>query len=493
MPEHLILVEKAGYRKGLLDDWPVITAAEYLTEPTWQQKKGLRIVNLCRSQKYLGEGYYCSLLAEARSHKIIPSVRTLQDLSRKSLYSLETEDIDRRVQKILGRRDRQIETTSFSVTVMFGYTTPRELQGLARELFELFRAPLMRVSFEKKATWRISGIRALGIQDIDIEKEEAFREALASYLSKRWRAPKQKRLGKYDLAILHNPDEGMPPSNRKALDKFLRAAHRHGLDAELITPRDFGRLAEFDALFIRETTAIDHHTYRFSRKAASEGLVVIDDPDSILRCTNKIYLAELLKANRIATPDTVIVRIGGLDELEERLGYPMVLKVPDGSFSLGVYKVENRQQLDQVSRRLFRDSELLLGQAYAYTEFDWRVGIINGEALYVCQYFMTKGHWQIYDHGSGGEVEGDHRTLAVADAPPHVVEMALRAASLIGNGLYGVDLKETADGILVIEVNDNPSIEHGVEDQVIGDALYDRVINEFLIRIESGKHQAAKK
>ena len=57
MPEHLILVEKAGYRKGLLDDWPVITAAEYLTEPTWQQKKGLRIVNLCRSQKSRLCGY----------------------------------------------------------------------------------------------------------------------------------------------------------------------------------------------------------------------------------------------------------------------------------------------------------------------------------------------------------------------------------------------------------------------------------------------------
>ena len=493
MPEHLILVEKAGYRKGMLDDWPAITAAEYLTDPTWQQKKGLRIVNLCRSQKYLGEGYYCSLLAEARSHKIIPSVKTLQDLSRKSLYSLETEDIDKRVEKVLGKRDRQIETTSFSVTVMFGQTTLRELQGLARELFELFRAPLMRVSFEKKATWRISAIRALGIQDIDDEKEAAFREALASYLSKRWRAPKQKRLGKYDLAILHDPDEKMPPSNRKALDKFLRAAHRQGLDAELITPRDFGRLAEFDALFIRETTAIDHHTYRFSRKAASEGLVVIDDPDSILRCTNKIYLAELLKANRIATPDTVIVRSGGIDELEQRLGYPMVLKVPDGSFSLGVYKVENRQQLDQVARRLFRDSELLLGQAYTYTEFDWRVGVINGEALYVCQYFMTKGHWQIYDHGSGGEVEGDHRTLSVGEAPAAVVDMALRAANLIGNGLYGVDLKETSDGILVIEVNDNPSIEHGVEDQVIGDTLYDRIIGEFLLRIEAGKQQSVKK
>ncbi|MEJ2309765.1 MAG: RimK family protein [Gammaproteobacteria bacterium] len=493
MPEHLILVEKAGYRNGLLDDWPVVTAAEYLTGPAWQQKKGLRIVNLCRSQKYLGEGYYCSLLAEARGHRVIPSVRTLRDLSRKSLYSLETEDIDRRVQKILGRRDKQIETTSFSVTVMFGRTALRELQGLARELFELFRAPLMRVNFEKRTVWRITAIRALGVQDLGEEQSEAFREALAGYLSKRWRGPRQKRSGRFDLAILHNPDERMPPSNPKALDRFLRAARRQGLDAELITPRDFGRLGEFDALFIRETTAIDHHTYRFSRKAASEGLVVIDDPDSILRCTNKIYLAELLKANRIATPDTVVVHSGGLDELEQRLGYPMVLKVPDGSFSLGVYKVGNRQQLEQVARRLFRDSELLLGQAYTYTEFDWRVGVLNGEALYVCQYFMTKGHWQIYDHGSGGEVEGDHRTLAVADAPAGVVETALRAASLIGNGLYGVDLKQTAGGVLVIEVNDNPSIDHGVEDQVEGEALYERIIGEFVARIEAGKSSAARK
>ena len=232
MPEHLILVEKAGYRKGLLDDLPVITAAEHLTEPACQQKRGLRIVNLCRSQKYLGEGYYCSLLAEARGHKVIPGVRTLRDLSRKSLYSLETEDIDRRVQKILGRRDRQIETTSFSVTVMFGHTSLRELQGLARELFELFRAPLMRVTFEKKTVWRITAIRALGIQDLAEEQDEAFREALAGYLSKRWRGPKQKRRGKYDLAILHNPDEVMPPSNRKALAHFIRAARE--VDADLV-------------------------------------------------------------------------------------------------------------------------------------------------------------------------------------------------------------------------------------------------------------------
>ncbi len=486
MTEHLLLVEKASHWKGQLKGYPVVTAAEYLKDPVWQQKRGLRIVNLCRSQKYLGEGYYCSLLAEARGHKVIPSVRTLRDLSRKSLYSLETEDLDKQVQRILGRRHKGVETTSFSVTMMFGNSPLKDFQPLARELFELFRAPLIRVVFEKKAEWRITGIKALGVQDLSDDQQEELDDALNSYLSKRWKAPRQKQMGRYDLAILQNPQEAMPPSDAKALKKFVRAAKKHGLDAELISPKDFGRLSEFDALFIRETTAIDHHTYRFARKAASEGLVVIDDPDSILRCTNKIYLEELLKLHRVSTPETVIVRSGGLDELEEKIAYPIVLKVPDGSFSLGVYKVENRQQLEQVSRKMFKDSELLLGQAYTYTPFDWRVGILNRKPLYVCQYFMSKDHWQIYDHGSL-EKEGDFRTFSVADAPKKVVDTALKAANLIGNGLYGVDLKETDAGVVVIEVNDNPSIESGVEDKVLGDELYEQIMAEFLARIEAGK------
>src|SRR3546814_1892046 len=52
-----------------------------------------------------------------------------------------------------------------------------------------------------------------------------------------------------------------------------------------------------------------------------------------------------------------------------------------------------------------------------------------------------------------------------------VVELALKAASLIGNGLYGVDLKQTPKGVVVIEVNDYPSINQGEEDAVLKDDL----------------------
>jgi glutathione synthase/RimK-type ligase-like ATP-grasp enzyme len=95
---------------------------------------------------------------------------------------------------------------------------------------------------------------------------------------------------------------------------------------------------------------------------------------------------------------------------------------------------------------------------------------------------MAKGHWQIIKHGPAGAVEGRFTTLALVDAPPQVFEIALRA---IGSGFYGVDLKESGDTIAVIEVNDNPNLEHGVEDQVGRDEVWSRILKWFVKRIDA--------
>jgi glutathione synthase/RimK-type ligase-like ATP-grasp enzyme len=114
-------------------------------------------------------------------------------------------------------------------------------------------------------------------------------------------------------------------------------------------------------------------------------MVVIDDPVSILRCTNKIYLHDLLKSKKLPTPRTEIVfrddakRLAALPEV---LGLPIVLKIPDGSFSRGIIKAETAQQLAHAADELFQHTALLLAQEYMYTEFDWRIGILNGQALY---------------------------------------------------------------------------------------------------------------
>jgi len=72
-------------------------------------------------------------------------------------------------------------------------------------------------------------------------------------------------------------------------------------------------------------------------------------------------------------------------------------------------------------------------------------------------------------------------------APGRAVRVALKAANLIGNGLYGVDVKQSGDRFYVIEVNDNPNIDAGVEDAVLKQELYRRIMSVLLRRIEHRK------
>ena len=54
----------------------------------------------------------------------------------------------------------------------------------------------------------------------------------------------------------------------------------------------------------------------------------------------------------------------------------------------------------------------------------------------------------------------------------------------IGDGLYGVDIKETEEGIFVIEVNDNPNLDHGCEDTGEKDEVWVKLTQWFVDRLE---------
>jgi len=471
---------------GHLPGPQLVAARDYLTDPTWAGRKGLKVLNLCRDRDYLDVGYYCSLLAEARGHRILPSVRTLNDLAESDSYPVDLQQLNRHIARLLKRRHSGLASTRLEFLAVFGEAPMADLQPLSLALYRLFPAPLLQVVLERDSLWHVSSVRIVAPTELTETDSDRFSVELQGHIASRWRKPRTRRQARYDMAILHNPKEAMPPSNRKALANFIRAARTKGMEAELITAHDFDRIPEFDALFIRETTAVNDHTYRFARKAQREGLVVMDDPDSILRCGNKIYLAERLTANRLPAPTTLVVHKQAVDSLPQQLGFPMVLKVPDGSFSRGVIKVSNEDELLRGVKQLFRDTELVLAQAFVPTEFDWRIGLIGGEVLYACQYGMAPGHWQIVNHSARHKrgATGDHLTLAVKDTPSEIIRLAQRAARMMGDGLYGVDIKQTAHGLKVIEVNDNPSIDAGVEDMVLGDALYHHIMAEFVRRLE---------
>ena len=156
---------------------------------------------------------------------------------------------------------------------------------------------------------------------------------------------------------------------------------------------------------------------------------------------------------------------------------------------MGVEKVNDRQELTSAVERLFKKSALLLVQEYLYTEFDWRIGVFNNKPIYACRYYMVRNHWQIYQHGENKTASGNFDTLPTFEAPKAVLDAAMKATRAIGNGFYGVDIKEKNGVGYVIEVNDNPSIDSGVEDKYLGDELYSIIMAELLRRMELRRHR----
>jgi glutathione synthase/RimK-type ligase-like ATP-grasp enzyme len=98
---------------------------------------------------------------------------------------------------------------------------------------------------------------------------------------------------------------------------------------------------------------------------------------------------------------------------------------------------------------------------------------------------MAPGHWKVNKVVEGQQqlVEGKTVAYSVGEVPEVVIATALRAANLIGRGLYGVDLKQVGERCYLIEVNCNPNIDAGNEDQVLGSALYREVLGVYARRI----------
>lgn len=475
-------------------DWPlgangfkVVPARTYLTDPNYGEDRSARVFNLCRSYRYQSLGYYVSLLAEARGHKPMPRAGTIEDLQSQNLVRLLTDDLTELVEQTL----EPFAADNFQLSIYFGRDARGQHRVLAKQLFGLLQAPFLRAYFEReRGHWRTRSIRLIGSREIPIEHRQFAMEAAAAYFGRRHR-PKRSAT-RYSVAILHNPQSGVVPSNPEALQKFAHAAEALGMRADFITPTDFGRLPEFDALFIRDTTFVHHYTYRFSRRAAAEGLVVIDDPDSILKCNNKVYLTELLARQNLPAPRTLTVHRGNIDQIVPMLALPCVLKQPDSSFSVGVEKVATLPELQARVGELLEKSDLIVAQEWLPTDFDWRVGILDGRAIFVCKYYMAAGHWQIVNHsGEHGRCEGRVEALAVGEAPEEAVQIALQAAACIGDGFYGVDIKQVGNRYCIMEVNDNPNVDAGGEDGVLKDALYREVMGVFLRRLEQREHRSA--
>jgi glutathione synthase/RimK-type ligase-like ATP-grasp enzyme/gamma-glutamyl:cysteine ligase YbdK (ATP-grasp superfamily) len=517
----LVVVSDRGDAAGFPD--PLIATAQGYIEGAADvaAQPHTLIINLCRTLGYGSDGYYVSLLADARGQQVLPRLETaagvadpyaryraLQEagiptldaaemaVRRRSAGGVDTHEDDDVGDEGLGLlplvRDRGVCREPHADEVQelvacLGMTTDGRFHALAAGVFRVWPAPLLRLRVVREdAQWKVAGVAAAAPDAITDDERRLLIATVTGDIQalRRSSAAAQRDAVRASIAVLLDPADPFSASSPETIERLERVAAGMNVHVARISASDLRRLPEYDALFIRSLTGVKLPSFQFALRAEALDMPVIDDSQSIIRCSNKVFLEELLRREGVPLPRTHIVTTHTPWSQLEDLGLPFVMKSPDGSFSAGVHKISSREDYETRARELFTQSPLLIAQEWLPTEFDWRITVLDGRLLFAARYYMAQGHWQIRTEEGGIERYGKVEAVPREEAPADVVEIALRAAALIGRGMYGVDLKETPRGPVVIEVNDNPNLDADYEDVADGDVIYEDIVNHFLSRIE---------
>jgi glutathione synthase/RimK-type ligase-like ATP-grasp enzyme len=261
-------------------------------------------------------------------------------------------------------------------------------------------------------------------------------------------------------------------SNSEQLNALIRCrdvAEGMGHDVDFIFPVDINKIPKMDALFIRARTDPLNVTYVAARMAGFHGIPVLDDPQSIQICSDKVNMYSHLIKKNISMPKTIFlskntISVENVTHLFDELGSPLIVKEPSTSFSLRVEKVNDIAEFFRVARRFIKLSDWIVVQQFIESKYDWRVGVLDGKLLYACKYTIPSDTFKIQASVNGHLVYCGVESVPCEKVPPHVINLGIDAANAIGKGLYGVDIKNNNGDAYVIEVNDNPSIESGEDD-----------------------------
>jgi glutathione synthase/RimK-type ligase-like ATP-grasp enzyme/gamma-glutamyl:cysteine ligase YbdK (ATP-grasp superfamily) len=511
----VIIVSERSDAAGL-PEHAVSTAQGYIEAAGAVQPDTL-VINLCRNIGYGTDGYYVSLLADARGQQVLPTLDTSAGVADpyaryRALQESGIHTLDR-AQNAVRRRAAGVEAgdddDGFAAIPLilergvcraarddeyvdfiscFGRTTDARFSELASRVYRVWPAPLLRIrAVLEDAQWKVAALAHLSPAALAEDERRLLAAVVGEeHAALRPSGRRERDSVRASIAVLLDPADPFAASSQETVDRLERVAARMNVHVARIDLGGLRRLPEYDALFIRSLTGVKEPSFQFALRAESLDMPVIDDAQSIIRCSNKVFLEELLRREGVPLPHTRIVTAHTSWAQLEELGLPFVIKSPDGSFSAGVHKISSRSEYDIRAGELLQHSPLLIAQEWLPTDFDWRITVLDGRLHFAARYYMAHGHWQIRKEEGGVERYGKVEAVPRSEAPHHVVDVALRAAALVGRGMYGVDLKETQRGPVVIEVNDNPNLDAGYEDVADGDVIYEELVEFFLQRIEAG-------
>ncbi len=276
------------------------------------------------------------------------------------------------------------------------------------------------------------------------------------------------------FGYLHRPMRILVLSRNAALystSRLVLVARDRGHGIDVVDPLDIQivvargeprlscggqRLPKYHGVIPRIGASITGYGLSILRELEGGPAAQINDAQAIALSRDKVRSLAVLAKQRVPVPATVCLRsVEGTDAALKVIGGPpAVIKLQHGTQGVGTMIAESSRAVHaSVETFCAMGQELVLQQYVREARGrDIRAFVVGGRVIAAMRRVAAKGEFRSNLHrgGSAERVSLSRRYRACA----------VKAARLIGLGVSGVDLLETRDGPVVIELNSSPGLEN---------------------------------
>ncbi len=242
------------------------------------------------------------------------------------------------------------------------------------------------------------------------------------------------------------PDERMliDSSRRKGINLILHKSEDFFCNAlELFDKQEFQNV-------VLQRSISYFRSFHLTALLENRGITVINSSNIASMCGNKLMATLVLAREKIAAPKTYIAfNVDSALKLLSRIGYPAIIKPIIGSWGRLVAPLKDPES----ARAILEDRSNMfpMYQVYYIQEMvkrpprDIRCFVIGNEVVAAIYRYSVPDEWRT-NTARGGKVENCEITSELED-------LSLKTAKAFGDGVFGVDLMESPDGLLVNEIN----------------------------------------
>jgi ribosomal protein S6--L-glutamate ligase len=214
-------------------------------------------------------------------------------------------------------------------------------------------------------------------------------------------------------------------------------------------------VARLDAVIPRIGASITFYGLAVVRQFEMLGVYCLNESQAIARSRDKLRCLQILSRYDVGLPPTVYTRqadhVAGC--IEQVDGPPVVVKLLQGTQGIGVVLAESTVAASSVIEAFHGLDQNILIQKFIREAngSDIRALVVGRRVVAAMRRQAVAGEFRSNIH-RGGKAKK-------LNLPPEYRKTALAAARLLGLRLAGVDMIESKDGPMVMEVNSSPGLE----------------------------------